>query len=458
MLIATTIIFLTPQCSLITAFYTAGIVFSVVILAVVALQSYITSIFILESYARAERLNEHSFSSGEGIRLRDQYDAAIRQSQMYELSGLQKTFLGTRWTQFFTAVTACDLYSISWTLAAIFGQALSAQIPIPGFDDSYQFWVGIFVLITVPLSCTRILDQALLQFVFLGCRLLMVVLMLGTLVAGFALSKNEHFGEQMGPADDTPLFNLKNTMTIVQVAIFSTAFQFSVPSLVGITNRKENCTPSDSSSNNDKKDDMMSAILRNAVVFVYVSNCVLAIMAAVYFGSSTNPSSNLNWSNYNGGGTKNEGWSKFVSGYITMFAAMDGLAIFPLLCSTLGGILVEAARKSPAVISVFDEEVENDRKRQIFFRLLAALPPSVAALFFQYLHVIAKYGCIFTMLAYSAAPAFLYLASGTKMEELQLSKATVYTSRYFSHNWVAYSLLVLTFLAMLGVIVDAVVF
>ena len=110
------------------------------------------------------------------------------------------------------------------------------------------------------------------------------------------------------------------------------------------------------------------------------------------------------------------------------------------------------------MILVVDEEMQNDRKRQILFRLLAALPPSIAALFFQYLHVIAKYGCIFTLLSYSAAPAFLYLASGTKMEELQLSKATVYTSRYFSHNWIAYSILVLTFLAMLGVIVDEVAF
>ena len=395
------------------------------------------------------------------MRLRDQSDAAIRQSQMYELSGLQKTFLGTRWTQFFTAVTACDLYTISWTLAVIFGQALSAHVSLPGFDETYQLWLGVFMLITIPLSCTKILDQALLQFVFLACRLLMVVLMLGTLVAGF-VSGNRHFGEQMGPANDTQLFNLKNTMTIVQVAIFSTAFQFSVPSLVGITNRKENCTPSSSSSNDNNKDsknnDVMSAILRNAVFFVYATNSLLAIMTAVYFGSSTNPSSNLNWSNYHGGGTEGEVWSKFVSGYITMFAAIDGLAIFPLLCSTLGGILVQAVTKSTTAVVVFDEEVKNDRKRQIFFRLLAALPPSIAALFFQYLHVIAKYGCIFTMLSYSAAPAFLYLASGTKMEELQLSKATVYTSRYFSHNWVAYSILVLTFLAILGVIVDAVVY
>jgi hypothetical protein len=209
-------------------------------------------------------------------------------------------------------------------MVSIFGQALTAQIPIDFADDNgYRIWVGVFMLITIPLSCTKILDQVLLQFIFLAGRIFMVILMVVTLVAAFA-SGGEHFGAQNGPTNHVPLFDVKNTMAIVQTAFFSTAFQFSVPSMAGIA---------------DNKKDNMTGVFRHAVIFAYASNCLLAVLMAVYFGSATDPSSNLNWSHYHAGGTS---WSKFASGYVVLFAAIDGLAVFPLMCSTLGAILLQA--------------------------------------------------------------------------------------------------------------------
>lgn len=355
---------------------------------------------------------------------------SIREMQ-YELTGLHHIFLGSRLVHIFTATTVLDLYGISWLFAAIFGQALASQVSTD--FDGYKLWVGCFMVITIPLSCTKVLDQALLQYIFLGGRMLMVILMLGTLIAAF-VSDGEHFaGSSLGaePVRDAPFFDVKNTMTIVQTAIFSTAFQFSVPAMAGLS---------------DDKKDSMSGVFRHAVIFVYVSNCLLALMMALYFGSTVNPSSNLNWASYVGG---SHGWSKLVSGYIVVFAALDGLAIFPLLCSTLGGILLQAVFGEKALY------LEDDFKLQVVFRLLAAVPPSIGALFVQDLGVVAKYGCIFTLLSYSAAPALLFVASGKAMIERSIPHKTYYFSKYFSHNWLAYGILVLTLLAILGIVLDA---
>lgn len=356
----------------------------------------------------------------------------IRDMQ-YELSALQHMFLGPRWTKFFLVTTACDLYSITWVMSTIFGEALSQQVPIAGIDDDYKFWVFIFLVITVPLSCTHVLDQVLLQFIFLGGRMLMVVLMIGTVVAAFLSGDedNDHFGGETVGKIDTPAIDLTQTMTIIQTAIFSTAFQFSVPSMAGIASSK----------------DSMTGIFRHAVTFVYVSNCLLAVLMAIYFGSATNPSSNINWSNYH---TGNAGWSKFVSGYVVMFAALDGLAVFPLLCSNLGGILLAGVFGDKAALT------DQDMKTQIFFRLVASLPQSIGALYVNDLSVIAKYGGIFTLLSYSAAPTILYIASGRRMREKGLPEETCYSSKLFSHYWIAYGLLVTTALVVLGVVVDAV--
>jgi len=355
----------------------------------------------------------------------------IRETK-YELTSLQNTFLGPRWTKFFLCTTACDLYSITWLLCSIFGQAVASQTSFAGVDDDYKLWVGVFMMITVPLSCTSILDQALLQFIFLGGRMVMVLCMIGTVIVALVHSDSNHFGDQIGPINDSPVADLGHTITIIQTAIFSTSFQFSVPAMAGASSNKKS----------------MTAIFRHAVTFVYVSNCLLAILMAIYFGSATNPSSNLNWSTYHAG--KN-GWSKFVSEYVVLFAALDGLAIFPLICCSLGDILLAGVFGDKAPM------VENNFKVRTLFRVIASLPQTVGALFVKDLGVLANYGGLFTIISYIGAPTLLYIASSRAMEESGLGKSTYYSNRWFSHNWLAYILLGTTTLIVIGVIVDSIV-
>jgi hypothetical protein len=258
--------------------------------------------------------------------------------------------------------------------------------------------------------------------------------MIGTLITAFLDSNASHFGNQVGAVSDVPLVDLSHTITMIQTAIFATAFQFSVPGMAGVSANKKS----------------MTSIYRRAVSFVNVSNCVLALLMAVYFGrSATEASSNLNWSVYQAG---SGGWTKFVSGYVVLFAAIDGLAVFPLICVSLGDILLAGAFGVDQAHSM-----EQDYKWRTLFRILAATPQLIGAFFFKDLGVLAKYGGIFTLLSYTAAPAALYVASGKSMEDIGLSSSTYYSSKLFSHNGVAYGLLTAVGCTILGVIVDSVV-
>ncbi len=392
----------------------------------VALQSYVTSLFILETCARAGGI-AWSTSADD---LPPEDFIAIRDTK-YELSYLQHTFLGPQWTKFFLCTTACDLYGITWLVCSIFGQALAEQFPVAEVSDNYKLWVGVFILITVPLSCTSVLDQALLQFIFLAGRMLMVLFMMGTVIVAFVDGDRAYFGDQLGPVNDAPPINFTHTITIIQTAIFATSFQFSVPGMASISSNKKS----------------MTRIFSNAVTFVYVSNITLAILMALYFGSATNPSSNLNWSDYH---SHNSGWSTFVSGYIVLFAAVDGLAVFPLMCCSLGDILLAGFFGDEAPLA------EKNVKTRIFFRLLASVPQSIGALFVDDLAILAKYGGVFTIVSYIAAPAVLYITSGRAMREKDLPTTTVYSSKWFSKEWLAYSMLVTTFLVVVGVVLDSI--
>lgn len=353
---------------------------------------------------------------------------AIRETK-YELSYLQHVFLGPKWTNFFVFITAFELYSTTWLMSSIFGQALAEQFPLTGITDDYKLWVGVFTLITVPLSCTSILDQALLQFIFLAGRMIMVVLMIGTIIVAFIHDDRAYFGDQVGAINDTPLIDFSQTITIIQTAIFSTSFQVSVPGMAGVASDKKSAT----------------SIFKHAISFAYFSNCVLAVLAAVYFGSSTNPSSNLNWSAYHSNST---GWSAFVSGYIVLFAAVDGLAVFPLLCCSLGDILLAAVFGERAPL------VEGNLRIRVLFRLLASVPQSIGALFVDDLGVLVKFGGALTLISDIASPTVLFLVSGWEMKKRGLPTTTFYSSHCLSRVWLAYFILTTTALLLIGVVLD----
>lgn len=346
----------------------------------------------------------------------------------FELPLLQRVFLGRGWNLLFTVTAMLDLYGLTWAFCSIFGSALSEELPIPGVDLNYEFYIVVFVLIAIPLSCTAILDQLYVQLTFLGARLLMVLLMIGTLLVAYMNPDKVYFAEQVGPAHNVPLANWRSTIHAIVVCCFATAFQFSVPAVAQVTT--------------DKK--VLSRIFQSAVGFMFVSNLILALMTTEYFGTATNDSNNLNWSDYVG--------SPIVSKYIVLFAAIDGVAVFPLIAISLGGMIMSA------VYGEGMREAERDWKKRTLFRFLASVPQAVGALFFRDLGVIAIYTGIFTVISYTIAPAMLCIASYRRMTDLQVATRTAYSTSLISdasHVKLAYLLVFLSILLIVGVIADS---
>lgn len=296
----------------------------------------------------------------------------IRQ-RTYELSELARIFLGKHVLGFFTATTAFDLYGIMWAFAAIFGTTLADNLPMTGKDSDYQLYLCIFSVIVIPLACVPVIDQCWIQLCFLVARTSMVIFMIATVAVGYASSMPQ-FGTQAGPVQDVPLANFQNLIIVIQVCIFSTAFQFAVPGISGVTRNKK----------------VLLEIFGSAVSYIFVTNVILGLLLAIYFGSKEiAESSNLNWLDYHGGtwdGTGSvksgrAGWASFISNFIVLFAAIDGLAVFPLIAVSLGDILVGAFYGKDA------HEYRNEWKRRSAFRLLASIPQIVGALFVQDLGV-----------------------------------------------------------------------
>ena len=307
-----------------------------------------------------------------------------------------------------------------------------------GTDYDYEFYVLMFMALTVPLSCMRISLQVNFQLLFLMARTVMLSLMLGTLIAAYAVGES-HFGSQSEPARETPLASFSNIVTVLQLCVFSTAYQFSVPGLTAETKDK----------------GVMVHIIAKSVSYIFATNLALSLLMAIYFGSLTEASSNLNWLNYHGGTWDGEGefsrawWATGVSYYIVLFAALDGLAVYPLIAISLGDILLGA---------LFEEkvhEVQENWKIRISFRLLASVPQAIGALFLKDLGTIAKYAGIFTLLSYTICPSLLAIKSRHIAEASRLPVDTSYTT-WFSSNLFAWILIAFASCLIVGVLVEAI--
>jgi hypothetical protein len=269
--------------------------------------------------------------------------------------------------------------------------------------------------------------------------MLMVGLMLVTLVWALLHPDENIFADHPeGSARYTDLAFLGGILTVIQTCIFATAFQFAVPAIVGVTQNKKR----------------LASILGYAVSFVLVSNLVLALLTATYFGEETEASNNLNWLSFHGGNSATQSTiSHLVSSYIVWMAAIDGLAVYPLntipLAEGLMGFWYGTHRRP-----------EDWRSRGVFY-VLASLPQGVAALWIRDLGRIAQYAGIFTVLSYTVAPALLQIASQKRLQQVAGdcpgSWKTSYSHPWLSHKGVAQSLLVMSILLMTAVMLDTVV-
>jgi amino acid permease len=260
-------------------------------------------------------------------------------------------------------------------LASVFGSAIADKFTM-GPSDEYKVAILIFMDIAIPLSLFPLTDQFILQMIFLGARMTMVVLMLVTILGAYFASE-PHFGNYEGDsAKNVTRVDFSAVILMLQVCVFSTAFQFSVPGMASVSSNKKS----------------MLSIFSSAVSCIYFTTVVLSLVMATYFGDTVQESSNLNWLNYHGGTchvspgvekceTNRAWWARGISSYIVLFAALDGLAVFPFLAISLAEILMGAFYEDKV------HEKQKDWKIRCAFRLLASLPQVVGAIFLKDLGV-----------------------------------------------------------------------
>jgi hypothetical protein len=329
------------------------------------------------------------------------------------------------------AVLSLYLYGGLWAYSVVFAASFAANVPVTFLNGgrtcnveedgaactgNFFVWLGVFALLAVPLSCLELREQVYVQVLMFCARILVVLLMAGTVLAGYGCGRGggtvfadmgpgEPAAAGSGAAGAAPLLRLAGLSHVMPVSIYAFIFHHSVPVL--------------SQPVADKRS--LRTVFLVAFLIVGAAYAGLGVVLAGWFGEHVDAQCNLNWRQYVGCAAPHadgspvtlgdrSGAAAAVSFVVLIFPALDVLSAFPLNAVTLGNNLMSACYGAAAGAGA-DADCAGDAAagggsakaaqggaggdaaaapspwRRVVFRLVAAVPPVFAGALSTYYNV-----------------------------------------------------------------------
>ena len=373
------------------AFVKGGYVLATLCLLLVTVMASLTAIWLAQTGQRAARLERRAIldmqRSGQQPLESHEGRAERFTHRRIEVNELVQIFLGRPARRVYEVLLCIYMIGALWSYSAVFSQSMEGQLPIAAIGSNYLFYLGLFALIVVPLTCLEMTELkplaiALAIFRFVALTLMMLTAVLSLYHYPFVTAE----GVQPSTATSAPYYSdvrpvvWAGLATIFPVSLFSQIFHHSVPGLTHPLQNKQR-TPF-----------VFTAVLMTTFA-LYAG---LGICVGLYFGSGVDEVATLNWVDYSGErgvGRTGRTWVASVISYtIVLFPPIDIISAFPLNAITLANNIMSAT---------IPPHLTTQRRYIIPFRLVAALLPLVGAAFIKSLDSILHYtGCVGVLIAF----------------------------------------------------------
>ncbi|KAG9393149.1 Amino acid transporter transmembrane [Carpediemonas membranifera] len=338
----------------------------------------------------------------------------------YEGNQLVKIFFGPVGERVYEVCLYLYLLSALWTYAGIFAASGSLAIPIPwvtvvGECDmyatdlplkctaSYWLFLALFALVVVPMSCTEMKEQVVVQVALTLFRFFAIAVMLVTM--GVAILRKP-YDPAISRADfpytvvHPPLFNWAGIGQVFSTTLFAQLFHHSTTPLMAMLHDKR-----------DSKKVFFGAIGTTCVLYV-----LIGVVATLYFGDEVKGIVSLQWMDYTAERSSRVWYAVIISYLVILFPPIDLLSAFPLNGVTLGNNIAEAI---PLKWRMPDKFLGKHHKVvRIACRLVAVVPPLIGAVFVRKATVVVQFGGLAAFLIMFFAPALVQLKSWWQVKKL----------------------------------------
>lgn len=324
----------------------------------------------------------------------------IVKDRTIELSSLSEIFLGHAGLLIYTLFLSVYMACMLWAYASVFSQAMATSLPIPHFSEhkNYTIYCIIFGLIVCPLSFIEVEDQIEIQITLTILRVARLVLMIVT--AFFCPS---YFGETSTTQSDVPLFCIRGLGVLVPIVIAANLMHEALPDL----------------SHPVKKKKELGKTFQWAFICTGIIYSILGASVAICFGSKVEPSANINWGTFASPYGTNDRLYKSIGYFVVISPALDVISAYPLNSIALGNNLMDVRCGSA-------HNTEPTYFTRMLFRMIAAIPPILGALFVRDLGVITDYAGIAGLAVTFCITSAMYLGSSRK--QLEIPPKTYYDS------------------------------
>jgi amino acid permease len=423
------------------AFEKAGILLGVIILFLFGFFSTISVFFILETMARAEKLDQfHGLHmKGSSIELQELTNDSIPSESQHslvipeaerseiaqphlayirrkkEMTELCQLFLGDAGKYLYLGTICTYMYGTLWAYSTVFANSFSAAGDYyMSKTSTYYVFLFIFSCLVIPVSLLEFSEQLYLQVSLAVFRVIMVFAMVFSIVCAYLSPEENQFDLPQDYTDhhNTTIFfecQFSNLYLLMPITAFAFLFHHSVPSLAEpVTSKRQ-----------------LNSLFQTSLIITLVFYVALGVIISAYFGESTLSSSNLNWKSY-----KHHSWfSSMVRFFILLFPAVDVASAFPLNAFTLGNNLMTAYYGKD--IHLYDA----NRSKTHLFRAIGAIPPILGAVFVSDLGQITSWtGLTGFGLVFIFPPLLSYVAK-KKLDVIGVESQTIHSSFWTNKFW-----------------------
>lgn len=436
------------------AFEEAGVLLGIIILFIFGFFSTISVFFILETMARADKLdhfhglhmkggyfpvdttvhheptsylkndengrielNELTTFSSNTVQEHEHGEHHVRRKK--EMTELCQLFLGEIGKHIYLGVICVYMYGSLWAYATVFANSFSAAHENFFGDYSYYVFLLLFSCIAIPVSLLEFSEQVFMQVSLAIFRVIMVLVMVMSIVLAYSSGENQfqlpEGYDQHHTASTLLRCEWGNLYLLMPVAAFAFLFHHSVPALAEpITEKK-----------------MLNSVFQTSLLVTLVFYIALGVIISAYFGTNTLSSSNLNWKGYIGHGTSSHTpWPASIARFfVLLFPAFDVASAFPLNAFTLGNNLMTAYYGKDIHLH------DSSRSKTRFFRSLAAVPPLLGAIFISDLGQITSWTGLTGFALVFIFPPLLSYAAKKKLDFIGIRSETVHSSFWTNTFW-----------------------
>jgi hypothetical protein len=384
-----------------------------------------TKDFMLEASGRAEALQRLPCrvaavlqgpceSSAAELATPPDTDYLVSAERKLEVADLCHFFYGGRARGLFACVLSPYLFGGMVAHGVVFANSFAANVPVffsnggktctvavtgNAHDGAaclgpFLLYLVVFALLGLPLACCELKEQRNVQMTMFGARVVVVLLLSCSVLAGFACDGTVFVPEERdasSPVATAPLFGLAGLPRILPVSVYAFIFHHSTPVISQVVADKR----------------LIPRAFGMALAITGCFYALLGVTVAAWFGGDVNAQCNLNWKSYVGcvppkadgraATMDDQGWgARLLAFVILVFPALDVLSAFPLSAITLGNNLRSAinprllqselsagvvkpppgaARRAARLLLLLVPESRRARTRAAAFRLLAAAPP-----------------------------------------------------------------------------------